>query len=450
MPSDTVCKIIRQYNSAPIPAEDMQKLQEIAEDYASVKNYVYQRYGGIRSLHKIYPGYTVQNEMTQSGLREKLDMPSVYFYLAVFDALKEIKICWSAVKTRVLKQVNIHEGLTEEEKHFLRYLLKVNNAFETVLMGIPLKLPKEIQKQYNALSACVDVKKMESYLRRQVRRHSRKLHADKAEGFSIGERAYRYDNRGVYISVKQKRKRVFIPLTDGKRYTRQLYIRLYPDRRDVELRVPVNVRVKKHPDYDRSVGISIGMTSLLVTDEGHQYGGEFGDYQSRFSEWLREQTRIYQKNRGANSGREKYQAKKHRMEEQLHSYINQELNRFLREERPQIVYMPKLPGGGVKGPVKKFNYMASTWQRGYIKSRLVQKCREQSVTLVEVFAKDISNECSRCGAAGNKKDGWFTCPFCGYMVQQRTNTAKNAKKRGETGTNPYSLHQIIEIQTLDE
>ena len=39
----------------------MKKLQEIAGDYRTVKNYVYQRYGGIKSLSKIYPGYTVQN-----------------------------------------------------------------------------------------------------------------------------------------------------------------------------------------------------------------------------------------------------------------------------------------------------------------------------------------------------------------------------------------------------
>lgn len=61
----------------------MRKLQEIAEDYRAVKNYVYQRYGGIKSLSKIYPGYTVQNEMTASGLRASLGLPSVYFYLAV-------------------------------------------------------------------------------------------------------------------------------------------------------------------------------------------------------------------------------------------------------------------------------------------------------------------------------------------------------------------------------
>ncbi len=69
----------------------MQRLLDIAEDFRKVKNYVYVRYGGIGSLSKIYPGYTVQNEMTASGYRETLGLPAVYFYLAVFDALGDIK-----------------------------------------------------------------------------------------------------------------------------------------------------------------------------------------------------------------------------------------------------------------------------------------------------------------------------------------------------------------------
>ena len=81
MPPESICKIVRQYNKNPISDEDMGKLQEIAKDFGNVKNYVYQQYGGIRSLSKLYPGYTVQNEMTRRGLRERLGMPSVYFYL---------------------------------------------------------------------------------------------------------------------------------------------------------------------------------------------------------------------------------------------------------------------------------------------------------------------------------------------------------------------------------
>ena len=122
MSSEVICKTVRQYNKTPISEEDMRKLLEIAQDYNRVKNYVYQRYSGIRSLPKLYPGYTIQNEMTKSGLRAELGLPSVYFYLAVFDALGDIKNQWAQVKNRISKCIRENENLTPEDRHYLRFV----------------------------------------------------------------------------------------------------------------------------------------------------------------------------------------------------------------------------------------------------------------------------------------------------------------------------------------
>lgn len=465
MPSDRVCKTIHQHNKEPVSDNDMQKLLEIAEDYRKVKNYVYSRYSGIASLPKIYPGYTVQNEMTASGYRETLGMPSVYFYLAIFDALGDIKSQWTRTKTKLSKLINQNEGFSEADKHYLRFLLKVNNAFEAVLnqkvskqIGEKLvskqhsgeskgegsrdenqktqikemmKLPKAVQKQYEEVSAKVDTEKLNRYLCRQVRKHHVKLHTDKADGFTIAERAYRYADHGIYISIKEKRKRVFVPLTDNNRYKSQLYVKLYPKEYNIEIQAPVNVAVRKHADYQNQIGVSTGLYTMLTTDEGHRYGEELGKYQIVYADWIREQTGIYNRNRNENPGRKKYNARKKRMEEQLHGYINQELNRFLREEKPQTVYIVKLPKPRAGGVNKKINHSMAQWQRGYIRKRMLQKCKEQAVEIVEVLGKDISNECSNCGAIGKKSKGEFSCPVCGYQGEEKTNTARNVKKRGQ-------------------
>lgn len=129
MPLEQIYKTVHQYSKIPATEEDMEKLVEIAEDYRKVKNYVYARFGGITGLSKLYPGYTVQNEMTASGYREVLGLPSVYFYLAVFDALGEIKSRWTKTKEQVKKQISKNENFTEDEKHYLYFIVKVNNAF---------------------------------------------------------------------------------------------------------------------------------------------------------------------------------------------------------------------------------------------------------------------------------------------------------------------------------
>ncbi len=430
IPQRTLCRTVRQYSSRPIPEEDMKKLLEIAEDCRRVKNYVYARYGGLSGLPKLYPGYTVQNEMTKSGLRDSMKMPSVYFYLAVFDALGDIKCQWTRTRTKLLELVEKNENFSAEEKHYLCFLLKVNNAFEGVLNRREAVLPGEIQKRYEEIAAAVDTERLKRYLCRQVRKYHVKLHTDFASGFSVSERAYRYADHGIYISVKEKRKRIFVPLTDNNRYSRQIRVCLFSQEHRLEIHVPVDVSVKEHEEYVNLVGVSMGYHVMLTTDRGEQYGAELGKYQTEYAEWMRIQTGIYNRNRSSNPGRKKYGDKKRRFTERIHSYINHELNRFFETEKPRTVYIARLPGFLKGGVNRRINHSVSMWQRGYIRSRLEQKCREQSVELVEVYAKDISRECSVCGTSGRKKDGIFICEACGRTEEEKTNTAQNAKKRG--------------------
>ncbi len=431
MPPDTICKTVRQYNKAPVSQEDMKKLLEIAKDYKQVKNYVYARFGGIGGLSKIYPGYTAQNEMTESGLRSELGLPSVYFYLAVFDALGDIRGQWGKTKNQILDLVNKNEMLLEEEKHYLRFLLKVNNAFEAVLHQEEICLPKAMGLTYGKLAAQVNTEKLHRYLCRQVRKYHRKLQTEKEDGFSISERAYRYGDHGIYISIKEKRKIVFLLLTDNNQYKCQLRIRLHPEEGKVEIQVPVYVAARNHEDYIQVVGVAIGMSAMLTTDQGQVYGEHLGEFQTRYADWVKSQTKTYNQNREDNPGRKKYYGKKKRLTEQMHSYINHELNRFLQTEKPRIVYMAGLPGRQTGGRNRKINHYVGLWQKGYITKRLSLKCQEQSVKLTEVFGKNISRECSCCGESGHRKDGIFICDACGWQAEEKTNTARNALRRGE-------------------
>lgn len=442
MPTDTIVKTIHQYSSMPISAEDMQKLLEIAKDYAKVKNYVYQRFGGIGSLSKLYPGYTVQNEMTQSGLKAELGLPSVYFYLAVFDALGDIKTQWSKTKTAVLKQINKNEEFTQEEKHYLRFALKVDGCLANILCGKRVEVPPMMEEKYKEfLSGDIRIEKLNSYLCRQIRKKLKKMHTDKAEGFSIAERAYRYGSNGngrdrtygIFISTKEKRKRIYIPLTDTNTYKKQLYVKLDVKNNTIQIAIPKEKKIKHYEEYTNEIGISIGMWQMITTHEGHIYGEMFGEKQNELAEFIANSSKTFHKEKENNTGRKKYFAKKARLEAALHDYINYELNRFIAVEHPQIIYLPKLPKPSVSGVNKKINYSSALWQRGYIRKRFEQKCKENSVDIVEVIGKGISTECSRCGEQGNYYRDSFKCSICGYEEDKKCNAAQNALIRGKTG-----------------
>lgn len=442
---ETACRTIHQYNKEPISVEDMRKLLEIAEDYRRVKNYVYARYGGIGSLSKLYPGYTVQNEMTASGFRAELGLPSVYFYRAVFDALADIKSQWAKTKTKISYLIGKNDGLSDEEKHYLRFLLKSPNAFDAVLNQKAVQLPQEIQAKYEELCSCVDVEKLHRYLARQVRKyHIRKLHSDNADGFYITERAYRYGKEkkgrdenmaagryGIFIATKENRKRVFVPLTDENAYDKQLYIKLKPEECGVEIHVPIEIKVKIHRDYVKEVGLSIGMQHMFTTHEGVIYGERLGALHQELVDYMGAATATYRREKANNAGRKKYQARKAKLDAKLESYVNQEINRLIEEEKPKVIYLPKLPKNSMAGHNRKINYSVGVWRKGLIRERLQQKCLEHAVEIVEVFGKEISSECSECGSIGKYSGDIFRCGSCGYEADKKRNAAKNVLKRGQ-------------------
>lgn len=428
---ETIYKTVYQYNKSPILEADMMRMQKIAEDCRTIKNYVYDCYSGIRSLSKIYPGYTVQNEMTRSGLRERLGLPSVYFYLSIFDALGDIKSQWARVKKQVEKNIREHPTLTPEDRHYLRFVMKQSQCFEAILVGKTPVLSKGWDETYQMICAKVDTHRLNQYLRRQVRRHLEKPHTDAADGFPVSPKAYRYADHGIYLTMKEKRQRLFIPLTDTQQYRTQIYIRLYPEEKKITINIPLEVRQRRPKGYEGETGLAMGMRSMFVTDQGNVYGERYMEYQSALTDYVREQLPRHRKNAKNNPGTKKYSAKKARLEEALHTYVNMEINRMLETERPKTLYVPKLPARSKAGVNKRVNATISMWQKGFVKSRLTQKCRERSIELIEVFGKGISTECSQCSAEGLKKETMFSCPSCGLQLPERQNTAKNALKRGQ-------------------
>lgn len=440
---DESCRILYQYNKEPISREDMDKLQGIAEDYRRVKNYVYARYGGIGSLEKLYPGYTIQNEMTRSGYRTELQLPSVYFYRAVFDALGDIKSQWTRTKTKIARLIAQNENFLPQEKHYLRFLLRSSNAFEAVLNQKPIQLPQEIQTKHEELSEQVDVEKLHRYLCRQVRKyHVRNLNTDKAEGFFITERAYRYgmekagcrddsSRHGIYIATKEKRKRIFIPLTDENAYEKQLYIKLKPEEDGVEIHIPIQIKIRRHRDYLNEIGLAVGIWCMFTTQEGHVYGEQFGELHRELTEYMSAAAASYRREKDNNAGRRKYRARKARLDARIESYVNQEINRMIEQEKPAVIYLPKLPRSSLAGHNKKINYSIGIWRKGFIRERLQQKCAQQAIQLVEVFGKGISTECSNCGVVGKYSKDSFFCSSCGYKTDKKINAARNALKRGQ-------------------
>ena len=67
-----ICKSIHQYSKGKISSENMDVLMEIGHGCMVTRNYIYQRYGGIKSLGKLYSGYAIDAEVKTAGFREQI------------------------------------------------------------------------------------------------------------------------------------------------------------------------------------------------------------------------------------------------------------------------------------------------------------------------------------------------------------------------------------------
>lgn len=437
-----ICKAIHQYSKGKISSEAMDALMEIGYGCMVTKNYIYQRYGSIKSLEKVNSGYAVEAEVKAAGFREKIGLPSVYFSAAVDRALGDIRIMWVRVKKGINDAAGKNERFTPEDKHYIRFAIKVNGCFENILNNKPVSLPKEMQSGYEAVleelgnESGQRVKTLNRYICRQARKRLRRQRSDNETYFSIKKQGYRYGESdgeyGIFLTTKINRKRIFIPLTDMNAYDRVLDIKLNPQKGTLEIIIPLFVNIRRHEDYTNEIGISLGLWNMITTSTGNVYGSAFGTMQNEISDYVLNEMR--RNGRAKACDTKKNAVYKAKMDAALKNYVNMEINRMLENEKPKSVCMAKLPqNAGMSAKGTGDTYFLRMWRKGFVTQRLQWKCRKNGIQIIEVIGKGIGTDCSACGQKGIIEGESFRCPACGFKENKKVNSAKNALNRGKTG-----------------
>ena len=240
----------------------------------------------------------------------------------------------------------------------------------------------------------------------------------------------------IKLAGRIPRKRIFVPLRDSICYKRQITVEIKQN--TVELAIPVDTKIKSHDDYVKSIYISIGYHHMFTLSNGNVYGEELSRIISpetdRISQKNRERYKMYKvyaqrvtggalgeanKIKCNNLGKKKYNAQKERGKGAAETYINTEMNRMLREEKPCKIVIIK----NTKDLKRKSRNFF-----GYIRSRLEFKCKLNSIELVQVNPFKIRDVCSNCGSEGKSKNGEFICKSCKLRSSAAFNSAKNIEK----------------------
>lgn len=433
-----IIKTVWQY-SEPLPEDTMEFLRGIAADYRKVKNYVYSRYSGVGSLDKLAPVYGILNEMRHCGLRKQLNLPAVYYELAIADAVTDIKSSWGTVKNKIGGRITENENLSADDRIYLRTVLKLNPVYAAILNRREYEMPK------NAEGLTIDAEHLNSLLRRLTRKYLTPPKTDNADMFRISPNGYSYKDGAMCIVCRVPRKRIPIPLKDSRTFDRQIQVHIKTG--SVALAIPIETKIKKHNDYINTVYIHIGNKDMFTLSGGAVYGK---DLESRVTP---ETERLARKNRERykmytaykqntedgnlkkadsietnNLGKAKYDRQKKKERLRTTDFINSEINRMLREEKPQKVVITRPVVKNItKHYSKSTNRKITRSFNAYIRERLAYKCRLNSIELIEINSKGTGKMCSRCGAEGKRQGLDFICESCGMKTTIPLNSAENIK-----------------------
>ena len=438
-----ITKTVWQHTEV-LPKETMEFLKGIAADYAKVKTSVYERYSGVGSLGKLGSVYDIMTEMRHCGLREQLELPSVYYELAVRDGVSDIKGMWGVLKNKIRTLITANENLSSDDRMYLRTVLKLDKVYAAVLNREDYPMPEK------AAGLNLDKDRLNSLnnlLCRLTRRYLIKPTAGGADSFCVSPGGYSYKNGALYLVSIVTRRRIMLPLKDSKTSARQLRVCIKTDH--AAIAIPAEQKERKHEDFQNTIYLHLGYQNMCTLSSGNIYGRELGELSSEKSKRLmeknRERGRVQTKYRESlalgdkkkaediktnNLGIQKYNRQKNRDHARIETYINAELNRMLKTEKPgRVVITKPVAINKTKFKYKSSNRKVTEGARGYVRKRLIQKCQANGIELEEINSKGTGIICSDCGMEGERLLEGFVCKNCGFRSTIALNGARNIEKK---------------------
>lgn len=436
---DRMTKISWQYTET-LPEETMVFLRGIAGDYAKVKSAVYERYAGIASFGRLASLYDIMTQMRHSGLREQLGLPSVYYELAVRDAVSDIKGMWGMLKNKIRTLIAANENLNEKDRLYLRTVLRIDPVYAAILNREEYPMPEK------AAGLEIETERLNNLLRRLTRRYLGKPSPCKADSFSVSPGGYSYRDGALCLVSRVPRNRIRLPLKDDRECDRQ--IRICIRKNDVAIALPVNRRMRRHEDFHNTIFVHLGYRDMCTLSTGTVYGEGLGELSAARTERLMEKNRERSRMRKSyqnslaggdrkkaaeietnNLGGIKYDRQKKKEKTQIESYINAGINRMIENEKPGTIVITKpVTAGRKKSGYKPANRKLSESPQGYVRSRLLQKCEINGITLVEISAKGTGSICSNCGTEGRRLAEGFVCENCGFHSSIALNGARRIEE----------------------
>lgn len=462
--SNAVPKDVK-YHSDTLDKQVFDQLIETCDSREGCRNYFYSRFSGIEYMDNLkfrdIRDYLLTNEKDEM---KKFHIPSRTWKMELSETITNIKSMWSNTANEIKTYIRDNENLSDEDRHYLYYILKSNKLWAQALKTQTVNETKKL--------AVIQISSDKKYLLKLLCRYTRKAkpkisHSTELKSMQLDTQMYSLDHGHLSIQTNKSRKRVHVDLKTKVSLTHG-NIRIVLDKQNRKLTVHRCIYIPPNTTLitiKNELGFDKGYTVMLSCSSDHEYGECLGDLLSSASKFVNEKNKkrnqyhsdlrklkkklenkhLTDKERNVinekfshieqiNLSNKSYNRKRNRDKEIIRSYVNHEIKRMILTEKPSIIALEDLTfqSDSPKDKGKNFNRKMSTWIKGYIDERINYYAQLYDIKIVYVSAAYTSQFCAKCGARLEKRIGEHheigVCPNCGY-INANTNAAKQVESR---------------------
>lgn len=458
--------------SLPLSKEVINQLDQLFNNYGRCRGMFYNELCGINNLINVRNFRKIRNKVRKKGfnkvLMKRYGFLSRHWTYALFETCSNISSIWTNLANRLRKVIQSHDGLTEEERHWLFFVLKHDDIWQDILKfdtKFYLKLNKKTQKAYFKVADQLSdrqIKRLSSYLRRIARRYKPKPHKVNPHNKSMeyDDSMYRFTGtRTINVSSSVARKPITLTLTSDWHYKTTGNIKLILDR-DKE-RVEIHKQINSHTStrYWGTVprGADKGLYTLISSSSGKEYGRGFSALSNKQADILAKKNA--ERNKHCDSITHKVSGSKHynkmcnRYKERMKAKINQAVLQFLKGEKPNILVKEDLTWTKDKLPKVHNKYIArsrrrlNSWTKGYLDERLEYYCAKFNIPIQNINPAYTSQYCPYCGHKFDKRVGnhheWVHCVNCGWLPANTTAAKSILKRKDDPEISLYTPYRQV-------
>ncbi len=459
-------------------SQQYEQIDFICNQYSEIKDFVFERYSGIRHLEDVFDAKNTKTELNKLLSESfKRTVPYKYQQEAVLESLSNIQSSWSNLFNRVGYNLRNNSNMTQSEMLFGLYVLAAPRIMHSILNYKEYDFVKK-----STVFKDVNYRKVEQYLRRQVRKF--KFNAPKSKkkrSICIEPTSYTFKDGVLKISGLIAGKRIQVKLSDNIKSISNKNLRLVLDRDNKRCQIIIPMTIKQKvddgtkqlssrqkanliPSIDKrelsEVGIDVNYSNILTTDKGDVYADGVGKLDMRFTKCvvekekkrqaIRMQVRELQKQidnstdqkliqrlgdkikriEQNNLGSKKITKQKAKIVETYKSLVNYSINQMIYKYKPTKIVLEDLSKKVKKKSKSKFKkeiaHGLNNWRKTYLNQRLEYKCLVFQIEIQKVNAAYTSQVCSHCQSLeGRAESEKFKCSKCGYTEVAHINAAKN-------------------------